>query len=350
MNKAVLRILTGVGLLVCAYLCIAILGAVAQLADFADRAHAGAGFWVFWSVLAILCILVALPVLLFFRLPKPLVPPSAEASAETRAAYRRDLRQRLAGNPLLPDGVPENDDEAVAGALAILGERADALVRQTASSVFVSTAVMQNGRLDGLLVLCAQLRLVWRLAVVYQQRPSPRQILFLYSNVAANVLIADSIQEIDFAEIAAPVVAGVFPSLNGGIPGLQGVSNLLVNSLANGAANAFLSLRVGLIAKAYSAALIAPDRRAVRHAASTEALKAVGTIVKEQGGRIAAASWHVLRDSLGEAADATAHGVKSAIRKTAEATRETVRGTVRSVGAGVHGGVQSVKGMLSSDD
>lgn len=52
---------------------------------------------------------------------------------------------------------------------------------------------MKNGRLDGLVVLSCPLRMLWRIASVYYQRPPPRQMLYLYSNVGANVLFADNI-------------------------------------------------------------------------------------------------------------------------------------------------------------
>ena len=123
-------------------------------------------------------------------------------------------------------------------------------------------------------------------------------MLYLHSNVGANVLIADNIQNIDFAELATPIVVSIFPSMKSGIPGLQGISTVLVNSMANGAANAFLTLRVGLLAKAYCEALTTPSQGAVRQSTTTKALGLVATIVKEQGRRVASKSWDTVRDSV----------------------------------------------------
>ena len=55
---------------------------------------------------------------------------------------------------------------------------------------------------DGLLVLLSQLRLVWRVAALYRQRPSPREMLTLYAQVGGSVLVADSVQEIDLTPSA----------------------------------------------------------------------------------------------------------------------------------------------------
>jgi hypothetical protein len=150
-------------------------------------------------------------------------------------------------------------------------------------------------------------------------------MLYLYSNVGANVLIADNIQDIDFAELATPIVVSVFPSMKGGIPGLQGISTLLVNSMANGAANAFLTLRVGLLAKAYCEALTTPEQSAVRQSTTTRALGLVATIVKEQGRRVANKSWETLRDTVVTATDTTIQGVKRAVSKTSEKTMQGAR-------------------------
>jgi hypothetical protein len=70
-------------------------------------------------------------------------------------------------------------------------------VPSTASPVFLSTAVLQSGRLDVLVVLAAQTRLIWRIAHVYYQRPSLRDFAQLYVNVASTALVAAGIEDID---------------------------------------------------------------------------------------------------------------------------------------------------------
>ena len=340
MNKTIARILIALSLVVVGYFLLSLVSAVSQVADFADRAIPGAAVWIFWGLILIFTGLLLFSLRLFFSLPKPPIPPADDDPAAA-LAYRESLCKHLRDNPLL-SGVELASGDDVPPAMAKLGVEADSLVKRTASTVFVSTAVMQNGRLDGLFVLASQLRLVWRIAVIYRGRPSPRQLLHLYSNVGANVLIADNLQDVDFAEIATPIVAAIFPSIKGGIPGLQGISTLLVNSLANGAANAFLTLRVGLIAKAYCAALTAPVAGAVRKSATVEALTLVADIVKEQGRRIAERSWQVVRDSVTDATGTAVDGVKGALRKTADATV----GTVRAAGDSLSGGMRSIKDLI----
>jgi hypothetical protein len=344
MSSAISRIVGITCLFVLGYFALSLASSLAQLANLAEQAVTGAGQPVFWGLALVFSTLLLTPIIIYLRLPKPLIPP-ADDSRVAQEAYESALRMQLKKNPLLA-GVALETNEQLPGALSTLGEEADRIVKGTASAVFVSTAVMQNGRLDGLLVLASQLRMLWRIASVYYQRPSPRQMLYLYSNVGTNVLIADNIQNIDFAELATPIVVSIFPSMKGGIPGLQGVSTLLVNSMANGAANAFLTLRVGLLAKAYCAALSSPAAQDLRQSTTAKALELVAAIVKEQGRRIASKSWETVRDTVAHAAGATIQGAKDVVSKTSEKTIEGAR----TIGKKMGSGLGSMKARLTRKD
>lgn len=344
MNKAVVRILMTIGALVLLYLGVVIIASVAQLADAADRIYLGSGQAVFWVFLTALAVLLVTPLVLFYRLPRPLLPP-AEPTDPRFENYLGELRHHLEGNPRLT-GVVLGSREDIEAAMAKLSMEADKVIRDTASTVFVSTAVMQNGRLDGLIVLATQLRMVWRIASIYYQRPTPRQVLYLYSNVGAAALIADSIQEIEFSELAAPLVTAIIPSLKGAIPGLQGVANLLVNSIASGAANAFLTLRVGIVARQYCESLTTPKRRDVRQSATASALVLVGQITKENGARVAQNSWGAVRDAVGGAVDSAVEGAKNVTDKAVDATVSSAR-TVGDAIASTTRGVLNAAGKIA---
>ena len=153
------------------YLCIVLIASVVQLADAADRIYLGMGQPVFWILMSIFLYFVISPVILYFKLPKALIPP-IEISGPKYDAYLNELLLRLALNPRL-SGFPLNSIEDISPAILVLSKDVDKIIRETASSVFVGTAVMQNGRLDGLITLFTQARMVWRIASIYQQRPSP---------------------------------------------------------------------------------------------------------------------------------------------------------------------------------
>jgi len=140
--------------------------------------------------------------------------------------------------------------------------------------VFLSTAISQSGRLDAFVVLGANVRLVFRIARIYLQRPTLRDMAYLYANVAGTAFVAGEIDDIDISEQMEPIVASTMGGLAGAGPGLGAAANIPTASVLSGAANAYLSLRIGHIARQYSGSLVIADRRRVRRLASSSAAAA----------------------------------------------------------------------------
>lgn len=308
MNRTLRHLLLLVSSLLLFYALVLLASSIVQLADFAARLHPTLGLVVGAALGVAFAALVATPFWLYFRLPPPLVPPDA-ADGPEHAAYLQTLRARLRQNPRLA-GMALDSDAELTAALALLAAEADRVTRQAAKAIFVGTAVMQNGRLDGLIVFATQCRLVWQIASVYLQRPTPRQMVYLYSNVAITALAATAIEEIDFAEVVTPIVVASAPSATGAVPGLQGLTSLLVNCLAHGTANAVLTLRVGAVARRYCEATSMPQRQDVRRSATAEALKHVGRIARENGAQVAAGVWKSVAGGVGSTLDGAVAGTR----------------------------------------
>ncbi len=231
-------------------------------------------------------------------MPKPLEPPAAESGPEFDD-YLKRLGDRLATNPHIRQAaILPTDRRSVEDALRILDQDATAIVRQMSTTVFLTTAVSQSGRLDALLVLAAQSRMVWRIAHLYYQRPSLREIGHLYANVAGTAFVAGELDDLELHQMIQPVVAGTVGAVGGAIPGFQVFTSILVNSLLSGSANAFLTLRIGLIAKNYCGSLIAAPRQQVRRGATTEAARLLSGIVKESGARVREAIWKEIKSKV----------------------------------------------------
>ena len=118
---------------------------VSQLADAADRVHAGAGQPMFWSLLTLLAATVLAPSIWLLRLPPALRHPP-EGDAQALADYATRLRAHLARNPRLA-GRPLDSMQDVEAALTVLRDAAETETRRSAASVLASTALLQNGRL-----------------------------------------------------------------------------------------------------------------------------------------------------------------------------------------------------------
>jgi hypothetical protein len=122
-------------------------------------------------------------------------------------------------------------------------------------------------------VLAAQTRLIWNVAHVYYQRPSLRDFAQLYANVVSTAFIAAGVEDVDVDVL----VGTIFGSTVAAIPGMH----LLTSSVLSGSANAFLTLRVGMITKEYCRCTVRVEKAGLRRAATLQAAKLLGTIVRD---------------------------------------------------------------------
>lgn len=284
MNNPLKKMALVSGLAVLFFFLLFIINQTAQVVQLAHTLDPLLARIVFWGLLILYALLVSVPVFLFLRLPRPLRPPQKEDSPEFEV-YLKALKKRLVANPLLKDLQISNRQE-IEKALAVLEGKAEEIIRQTALSVFISTAISQSGRLDAFLVLTAQSRLIWRIARLYYQRPTPRDFIYLYSNIAGTVFLSSELEDFDLSEQVEPVLSSTLGALAVTIPGVQLAASILVNSVLTGSANAFLTLRVGILTKRYCGSLVRLEKPALRRMASAQAAKLLGSIVKQGTGRI----------------------------------------------------------------
>jgi len=257
----------------------------AQLVALAGTVSPALGRAVLIGLLCVYAGVVLVPAVLFWRLPRALVLPADEHSPEFEAHLAR-LGTRLARHPLLADhALRPGDRVALEVAIRHLDARADDLIRSTAATVFLSTAISQNGRLDALMVLAAQSRLVWRLAHLYDQRPSLPDLVRLYANVAATAFVATELEDLDIGEQVEPVIASTLAgSAASLLPGASLVAGIVTQSILDGAANAFLTLRIGVLCRRYCGALTARDRTGLRRYAAATAARMLGGVVSASAG------------------------------------------------------------------
>jgi hypothetical protein len=120
----------------------------------------------------------------------------------------------------------------------------------------------------------------------------------LYANVAATSFVAGELDDLELHQMIQPVVAGTLGAVGGAIPGAQVLTSIMVNSLLSGSANAFLTLRVGIIAKDFCGSLVAEPRTQVRRAATADAARLLSSIVKDSGKRVRDAVWEEIKNKI----------------------------------------------------
>ncbi len=263
----------------------------AQIVQSARAVNTVFGNGLLWGLIFTYCILIATPFVLWFGLPKQMLPP-ATTEGEVYDRFLLDFKKRLSRHPRLR-GHALNSATDIEAALQTLDKHADDVVTSTAAAVFLSTAVLQSGRLDVLVVLAAQTRLIWQVAHVYYQRPSLRDFAQLYLNVASTAFIAAGIEDIDVDVL----VGTIFGSTVAAIPGMH----LLASSVLSGSANAFLTLRVGMITKEYCRCTVRVEKAGLRRAATLKAAKLLGSIVREGTVKLSKATVTASRIKLSQA-------------------------------------------------
>ena len=264
----------------------------AQIVALANTVSPAFGQIVLAGLLAVYAVVLVVPIVMLARLPKALRPPADEQSPEYQK-YLAQLGARLAQNRYLA-GIPLDlsDRAGIETALKTLDAHANAMIKSTAKMVFVSTAISQNGRLDALMVLAAQTRMVWRVAHVYTQRPSLTEMIQLYANIGATLFLVSELEDLDISEQIEPVIdSALAGSLASIVPGATVVASLVTQSILDGTANAFLSLRIGVICQRYCAALTRINHKDVRRSASRAAAGMLGSIVSESAGTVSKAIW-----------------------------------------------------------
>ena len=310
MNKPLKKIALFVSSLILLLFILFVINQTAQIVQLADRVSPSFGHFVFWALLICYAILLCIPVVLFLRLPKSLTPPKNDDGPEFDA-YLSSLRKRLASNSHLKE-VPLSNREQIEEALAILSKKADEIIEQTASTVFIGTAISQSGRLDAFLVLSAQSRMVWRIARLYYQRPTLRDFIQLYANVAGTAFLASEFDDIDISEQVEPILSSALGALAVSIPGIQFAASIMVSSVLTGAANAFLTLRVGIITRQYCGSLIHAEKKTLRRTASAEAAKLLSSIVKKGTARLSKALWKTSKGKV----SGVFSGLKESVKET----------------------------------
>ncbi len=254
---------------VSALLALFVVSQVAQVIGLANSVHPWFGAVVGLLLVGGLVWLLAVPTVAYFRLSPALQPPKETSGAQHDkfiATYLAACRE----NPRL-EGQPLESEADLNAALKLLTKETESVASRTASRVFIGTAISQYGALDALIVAFLQARMVWEIAHVYQSRPSLRHMGYLYTNVLTTSLVASNLDKVDLSQYVQPVLAGMVGQSAAAVPGVTGVATQFSNAVFQGSVNAFLTLRLGMVAIAYSNATSTANRSVVWQSAVVRA-------------------------------------------------------------------------------
>ncbi|MCX2742369.1 DUF697 domain-containing protein [Mangrovivirga sp. M17] len=274
------------------------------------------------SVIIILIGLFTVPLVIFIRLPKAIAKPLSD---DEFPEYRKKVIARLATNKLIGGKYDLSTEEGILDALTYLNNEADKVIQETASSVFLTTAVSQNGKLDAFTVLITQTRMVWKVSHIYWQRPALRDMINLYANVGGATFLASEIEDLDLSRQIEPIINAMVKSPGRSLPIVGHAAHIITDSLLEGSTNAFLTLRVGVVTKRYCGAIGDLDKREVRKNSYLEASGMLRTLVYQSSSK-------VVKSLIKATKDTGVNTVKSgfgAINKAAKNVREKLENLTR---------------------
>jgi hypothetical protein len=160
---------------------------------------------------------------------------------------------------------------------------ADMLIQKHAQMAFISTAVSQNGSLDGVMLAYTNMKLIRAMVEHYACRPSFSQLMRMYSQVLACALVAQRLEDVELEDIFPQLGASVGGGVASWVPGLQ----FAMTALLQGLGSAFLTLRTGMLAKQYIVAGGTDfDVPTARKTASREAAKMIWPVILEIATRL----------------------------------------------------------------
>lgn len=245
-----------IGIAALFFIILMIVSSVLQLGERLRAIHPYVEYGFYVLSLFLFIVLIVRPVVLV--LFSPTFSIDSLFSEEENARKNYAMYKRVSRNLLLETYVPEEQKEDIRKNLndpimlkntlsdvfdKTIKKELNKLIVSHAESVFLTTAISQNGRLDALAVLTINLRQVKELVTRCGFRPSYPALGRLSFNVLTSAIIAESLEDMKFSEL--------FPQSSLNALAEMPIIKTITGSLAQGAGNALLSLRVGIICRNY---------------------------------------------------------------------------------------------------
>lgn len=264
------------------------------------------------------------PLFVLWKLPKAIKRPQSESEVPN---YQKQLLSRLQTNAILKaSGSPLKSTEDLKNAVGVLDAEADKIINETASVVFLTTSISQNGKLDALTVFATQIRMIWKIAHLYYQRPGLSDLGYLYANVGATAFVSSEIEDVDLSQQLEPIVSALFKNAGSrSVPFLGNASQVILDSLLEGSTNAFLTLRVGILAKRYCGATGVLDKKGLKKSAFKEAASMLTKVTAKSAGRIVTTLLNATKKAGLDTVKSSWEGVKNAGEKIRDSVSSPFR-------------------------
>ncbi len=148
------------------------------------------------------------------------------------------------------------------------------IVIRNATTVMISTAISQNGKLDMFTVLSVNLKMIKEIVLKCGFRPSYARLGKLSLNVIGTALVAETLEGLDFNDIFPQSTANFLAD----IPLVKPIAS----SILQGISNALLTLRIGFITRRYLFSDVKDATKTViRREAIKESMQTLPIVMKD---------------------------------------------------------------------
>lgn len=234
-------------------------------------------------------------ILLFIFFFRPLMIIVFAPTLSVQTVLERDTRKykrtfkKVAKNLMKDDMLDEIDKEAISNSInqhealqnevtrvfnKTIKKELNKIIIRNAKTVMVSTAISQNGRLDSIMILAINLKMIKELVLKCGFRPSYANLGKLSINVLGTALIAEGLENLDITDIL-PASATNFLAE---VP----IIKPIMSSVAQGITNALLTARIGIVTRKYlfcDTPIVSKNK--IRFEAIKESVKMIPLVIKE---------------------------------------------------------------------
>lgn len=207
-----------------------------------DAVHPAAGYIFLVIIGAFIVYFIAMPVIRIFAMPsldRPVKDPEKIPSLIEKRIKRFRKNRYLVRQGFDFSNI-HTDRAGYEAVLRAFDSRIQEIRKKYVTQVFYTTAVAQNGFLDGLIILSAGVHLIQDIFTLYHGRVYTRDILYIMKQVYYSMLIGGS-EGVEYA--ADEIISKLF---TGSIKNLPFASKIF-GSIADGFVNAALMTRIALI-------------------------------------------------------------------------------------------------------
>lgn len=258
-NRKLIKSIAIIGIVL---ITLVVVSCIIDIFDFAYKFHPYAGYAALAVVILALLVFVIRPIVI--ALSSPCFTLDIVDVKSKKEVSRRNYQslKKVAKNLIEKDNISSESKKVIEASMNSKAELNDVLrtvydkevskninkiINESSVRVLLSTAISQNNKFDGATVALVNIRMIMRIVVACGYHPSYPQLYKLIAKVFRNALIAYTLQT---TEVDNLIFNGINKLVKGALTNLPLVGEI-TKSITQGAANALLTLRIGIITRKY---------------------------------------------------------------------------------------------------